>query len=267
MASKKIPEGELACSFLGYAVIGFFLIHTPPWAMAFAVAFAITAACARAWAMAILLARVEAWAALLPLALVAAWAGIMTMAETGAGIVAGAFAGVICWFVFWAVGRRVAFTLDGQGLGSLPVVVVFVINGAVTWFVFGAVAGRVAFAVAQSKFLVVALVVAWAWAWTWAWFLFEFYTGIVIGSLGWACLGVALGMQLEVIAGLMAWALASGWGFSWRCFWGYVSSGKGVTKVLQPIANLLIFGCYFLIRARFRALIESCNSLISICFF
>jgi len=206
MTSKKIPEGELACSFLGYATIGFFLIHTPPWAMAFAVAFAITAACARAWAMATLLARFEAWAALLPLALVAAWAGTMTMAETGAGIVAGAFAGVICWFVFWAVGRRVAFTLDGQGFGSLPVVVVFVINGAVTWFVFGAVAGRVALSVTQSKFLVVALVVAWAWAWTWAWFLFEFYTGIIIGCLGWACLGVALGMQLEIIAGWMAWA-------------------------------------------------------------
>lgn len=206
MASKTIPEGELACSFLGYAVIGFFLIHTPPWAMAFAIAFAITAACARAWAMAIFLAKVEAWAALLPLVLVAAWAGIMTMAESGAGLVAGAFAGVICWFVFWAVGRRVAFTLAGQGFSTAPVVVVFALIGAVSWFVFGAVAGRVAFAVAQGKLLLVALIVAWAWAWAWAWFLFEFYTGVIIGSLGWACLGVAFGMQLEIIAGLMVWA-------------------------------------------------------------
>jgi hypothetical protein len=239
MVSKKIPEGELACSFLGYAVIGFFLIHTPPGAMAFAVAFAITAACARAWAMAIFLARVEAWAALLPLILVAAWAGIMTMAESGAGIVAGAFAGAISWFVFWAVGRRVAFTLDGQGLSSVPVVVVFAINGAVTWFVFGAVAFFVALAVTKSKFLLIAFVIAWVWAWTWSWFLFEFYTGVILGSFGWACLGVALGMQLEVIHGTMAWAWPLAGALAGSVSGAISQAGKELQKSFNQVQTFL----------------------------
>jgi hypothetical protein len=239
MASKKIPEGELACSFLGYAVIGFFLIHTPPWAMAFVVAFAFTAACARAWAMGIFLARVGAWAALLPLVLVAAWVGIMTMAESGAGIVAGAFAGVICWLVFWAVGRRLAFTLDSQGFSSVPIVMVFAINGAVTWYVFGAVAFFVALAVTKSKFLLIAFVVAWAWAWAWSWFLFELYTGVILGSLGWACLGVALGMQLDVIFGTMAWVWPLAGAFAGSVSGAISQAGKELQQSFNQFQTFL----------------------------
>ncbi len=206
MRSRTFPEGALVYSFIGYTVVGFFVIYTPLWGAAFALAFSVTAAGVRVWARIVPMDWIEAWAKIVPLAWVVAWAFVVATAGSGGGVVAGAFAGVVAWFVSWAVGRRVAFSLAGRGFGAVPVVLVFAVTGAVTWFVFGAVAGRVALAVARGDFWVVAVVVAWAWAWAWAWFVFEAFAGVVGGSVVWAFAGAALGVVVGIV--VLPWALA-----------------------------------------------------------
>jgi hypothetical protein len=60
MKSRTLPEGELVSSFLGYTVVGLFLVYTPRWAVAFAVAFALTGASARVLLRIMPMAWVEA---------------------------------------------------------------------------------------------------------------------------------------------------------------------------------------------------------------
>lgn len=208
MKSKTLPEGELISSFLGYTVVGLFLVYTPRWALAFAVAFALTGASARVLIRMMPMAWLEASAGFVPVGWIGAWAFLVTMAESGLGLVAGAFAGIVAWFVFWAVARRVAFSFAGTRLGSIPVVVVFAMTGAVSWFVFGAVAGRVAMAVTEGGFVDVAVVVAWAWAWAWTWFVFEALVGVVAGSVAWVAAGVLLGVVFGIKVGVVVWAWA-----------------------------------------------------------
>ncbi|HEY9822812.1 MAG TPA: hypothetical protein V6D35_18875, partial [Candidatus Sericytochromatia bacterium] len=118
MKSRTLPEGELLSDFLGYLMVGFFLIYSPLWGVAFAVAFALTGASARVLIRIVPMAWVEVWAGFMPLAWIGAWVLFVTMAESGLGVVAGAFAGVVAWFVFWGVARRIAFAFAGTRLGS-----------------------------------------------------------------------------------------------------------------------------------------------------
>ena len=199
MKSRTIPESELVSSFLGYAVAGFFLVNTPLWAIAFAVAFVLAEAVG-SWAKLLPFIGVGAWVGLLPVV----WVGLV--AGTGAaGAVAGAAgAGAVAWFVLWAVSRHVAFMLPEERLGSAIKATIFAIVGAVTWFVFGSVAGRVALATNTGKFLIVAAVVAWAWAWAWVWFVFEALAGVIVGGVVWVIVGFGFG----IVAGNAVWVWA-----------------------------------------------------------
>ena len=148
MNSKTIPEGALVFSFLGYTVAGFFLVYAPLWGMPFAVAVALTGAGLRVWAKTVPLAWIEAGVKIVPFAWIGAWAFVVAIAGAGAKLVAGAFAGVVAWFVYWAVGRRIAFACAGRRFRTARVtILIFAGSGAVTWFVFGSAAGRVALAV------------------------------------------------------------------------------------------------------------------------
>ncbi|HEY9890304.1 MAG TPA: hypothetical protein V6D37_00540 [Candidatus Sericytochromatia bacterium] len=206
MKSRTIPEGELITSFLGHAVVGFFLIYSPLWAVSFAFAFVLTGAGGRVLLKVIPMAWFEVWSAFMPLGWIGAWAFFVVMAISGLGVLAGAFTGVVAWFVFWGVSRRIAFAFAGTQFGAVPVLVVFAVTGAVNWFAFGAVAGSVAMAVKAGQFWTVAVVVAWAWAWTWAWFVFEALGGVFLGSLAWAVAGIILGAVFGVKLGVVIWA-------------------------------------------------------------
>lgn len=206
MKSKTIPEGALVFSFLGYSVAGFCLIYAPPWGVAFAVAVALTGAGVRVWGGSVPLTWIESWAKIVPLGWVGGWAFVVVMAGTGSPLVAGAFAGVVAWFVYWVVARRVAFALNARGFGALPVTGVFAVTGAVTWFVYGAVAERVALAVTVREFGVMAVAVAWAWAWAWTWFVCEAFGGVLAGSVAWAFAGAILAAFVGVLD--WAWAFA-----------------------------------------------------------
>jgi hypothetical protein len=203
MKSRVIPEGQLIGSFLGYALVGFLLIYSPPWAVSFAIAFVLTGAGAKVLLKIIPMAWLEVWSGSIPLAWIFAWIFLVVLTEAKLGLIAGAFAGIVAWFVFWAVARRIAFSFAETRFGSVPVLVVFAVTGAVNWFVYGAVAERVA--MAQSG-LAVAFVVAWAWAWTWAWFVFEALGGVVLGSLAWAVAGIVLGAVFGVKFAIVIWA-------------------------------------------------------------
>ena len=206
MKSKTFPESELICSFLGYTMAGFFLVYTPPWAIAFAVAFILSEAIGT-WAKFVPFVWVGAWVGFLPIA----WAGVIgfltIIGAKTAGAVAGAMtAGAVAWFVLWAVARHVAFAWPRGRLGASIRVVMFAVTGAVTWFVFGATAGHVALSLGKGNVMNVILVVAWAWAWAWGWFVFEAVAGVVVGGLAWVAAGVAFGM-LTGSAG-WTWAVA-----------------------------------------------------------
>lgn len=206
MTSKTLPEGQLISSFLGYAIIGCLLIYSPRWAVSFAIAFVLTGAFARVLIKIIPLNWLEIVSGFIPLAWIFAWIFLVILAQSKLGVAAGAFAGTVAWFGFWAVARRIAFDFAQTRFGSIPVLVVFGVTGAVNWFVYGAVAGRVAMAMTEGNFGAVAVVVAWAWAWTWAWFVFEALGGVVFGSMAWATAGIILGAVLGVRLDVVIWA-------------------------------------------------------------
>lgn len=203
MKSRTIPEGQLLSSFLGYAAVGFLLIYSPPWAVSFAIAFVLTGTSARVLLKILPMAWLEIGSGFIPIAWIVAWIFLVVLTEAKLGIIAGAFSGIVAWFVFWAVARRIAFDFAQTPLGSVPVLVVFAVTGAVNWFVYGAVAERVA--MAQDR-LSVAIVVAWAWAWTWAWFVFEMLGGVFLGSFAWAIAGIVLGAVFGVKFAIIIWA-------------------------------------------------------------
>ena len=204
--TSKIPEGQLINSFLGYATIGCLLIYFPRWGVSFAIAFVLTGAIARVLIKILPMAWLDVVSGFIPVAWIFAWILLVILAESKLGVVAGAFAGIVAWFGFWAVARRIAFDFAQTRFGSVPVLVVFAVTGAVNWFVYGAVAGRVAMTVTEGNFGAVAVVVAWAWAWTWAWFVFEALGGIVLGSMAWAVAGVILGGVLGIKLDVVIWA-------------------------------------------------------------
>lgn len=204
MKSKTFPESELICSFLGYTIAGFFLVYTPPWAIAFAAAFVLSEAIGT-WAKFVPFVWVGAWVGFLPLA----WAGVIgfltIIGAKTAGAVAGAMAaGAVAWFVLWAVARHVAFAWPRGRLGASIRVVMFAVTGAVTWFVFGATAGRVALSLTKGDVVNVVMVVAWAWAWAWGWFVCEAVAGVAVGGLAWVAAGVAFG----ILTGSAGWTWA-----------------------------------------------------------
>lgn len=200
MKNRKIPESELISSFFGYTVAGFFLVYTPVWAMAFAVAFALAEGWVGVWARLVPLVWVGAWVGLIPVA----WVVMLALAGVGAWAVAGAVAGTLAWFVLWAVARRVTVAMPRGRLGTLLTELAFAVTGAVTWFVFGSVAGRVAVLMQENDFVRVAGVITWAWAWAWSWFLFEAVAGVIVGGVGWMVAGFGLG----IFAGSAVWVWA-----------------------------------------------------------
>lgn len=205
MKRRSIPESELISSFLGYATAGFFLVNTPFWVIAFAVAFVLAEAVG-SWAKLLPLVWVGAWVGLVPVV----WVGFVVVAGTGAaGATAGAAgAGAVAWFVLWAVSRHVAFALPHGRFTAAIRALIFSLTGAVTWFVFGSVAGRVAWAMHGGQSLIVAMVVAWAWAWAWAWFVFEALAGVVIGGIAWVAVGFGIGIFAGVGVPVWTWAMA-----------------------------------------------------------
>jgi hypothetical protein len=224
MKHKTIPESELVCSFLGYAVAGFFLIHTPIWGLAFAVAFVLAEAVG-SWARLVPLRWIGGLVVLVPIA----WFGIVTlagaaevfMAEAIGAMIGAGVAGAVAWFVLWAVSRRLVLVVSRMRLAHIIQVGIFAMTGAVTWFVFGSVAGRVALAISKDEFANVAIVVAWAWAWAWAWFLFEKLAGVVAGGIGWAVAGLVLGF----VFGVPVWT------------WAVAGAGAGLVVVVLSTAR------------------------------